>query len=216
MFWRRRKRLDEEVESHLEEETAENIARGMDPEAARNAALRAFGNVGSVKEISRERDPMYWLDTIWQDIRFGLRLIARSKWTSVAIVATLTVGIALNVSVFSLLNGFLLRPWIRTEPGTFVSIYPKFSGHYALRFSDGGMSQPDYIRYRDSAKSLKSLAAYRLLSLTLAGPESASIRTGLVSCNFFDVIRRGSPVLGRYLRADECAPLLFAPCGCCK
>jgi len=54
----------------------------------------------------------------------------------------------------------LLRPWVRTHPETFVSLHPQFSGQYALRFSDGGMSQPDYVRYRDSAKSLESLAAY--------------------------------------------------------
>ena len=55
MFWRRRRRLDEEVESHLAEETADNIARGMDPAAARHAALRTFGNVEAAKETARER-----------------------------------------------------------------------------------------------------------------------------------------------------------------
>ena len=92
----------------------------------------------------RERDPLYWVDTLWQDIRFAFRLIARNKWLSVTIVATLTIGIALNVSVFSLLNGSLLRPWVRSEPETFVSVIPRYSGEYRLRFSIGGMSQPDY------------------------------------------------------------------------
>ena len=51
------RRLDEEVESHLAEETADNIARGMDPETARRAALRTFGNVEAAKETARERRP---------------------------------------------------------------------------------------------------------------------------------------------------------------
>ena len=124
MFWRRG-RLDEEVESHLAEETSDNMARGLDPTAARHAAMRAFGNVEAAKEIVRERDPLYWADTLWQDVRFAFRLIVRNTWLSATIVATLTVGIALNVSVFSLLNGFLLRPWVRTEPDTFVSVFPR-------------------------------------------------------------------------------------------
>jgi predicted permease len=205
MFWRRRQRLDEEVQSHLAEETADNIARGMDPVMARNTALRTFGNVGSAKEKARELDPLYWLDTLWQDTCFAFRLLARNRWISAAIVATLTVGITLNVSVFSLLNRLLLRPWVRSEPETFVSLIPRFSGKYGLRFSDyASMPQPDYVRYRDSAKSLQSLAAYRTLTVTLSGEESGTIRGGLISCNLFDVIRPGPPLVGRYLTLDEC------------
>jgi predicted permease len=205
MFWRRRKRLDEEVQSHLAEETADNIARGMDPVKARNTALRTFGNVGSAKEKARELDPLYWLDTLWQDTCFAFRLIARNRWISATIVATLTVGITLNVSVFSLLNRLLLRPWVRSEPETFVSLIPRFSGKYGLRFSDyAAMPQPDYVRYRDSAKSLQSLAAYRTLTVTLSGEESGTLRGGLISCNMFDVIRPGPPAVGRYLTWDEC------------
>jgi hypothetical protein len=210
MFGRRRRR-DDEIESHLAEETADQIAGGLDPTAARNAALRNFGNVESVKELMRERDPMYWLDALWQDVRFAFRLIARNRWVSATIVATLTVGIALTVSVFSLLNGLLLRPWVRTQPESIVGLYPQFSGQYALRFSDGGMSQPDYFRYRDSAKSLESLAAYRLLSLTLGGPASRGIRAGLISCDFFDVIRPGPAVSGRYFQPGECSTPMQAP-----
>jgi predicted permease len=205
MFWRRRQRLDDEIRSHLEEEAADNIARGMDPGTARRAALRTFGNVGAVREKSRELDPLYWLDTLSQDFRFAFRLIARNRWISLTIVATLTVGIALNVTVFSLLNAVLMRAWVRTEPETFIRIIPQFSGKYDLRFSDSGsMSQPDYEHYREAARSLQSLAAYRFLPLTLSGSESGALRGALVSCNLFDVVRPGPPVAGRYFLSDEC------------
>ena len=83
------------------------------------------------------------------------------------------------MSVFSLLNRLLLRPWVQHEPETFVSLIPRFSGKYDLRFSDyGAMPQPDYARYRDSAKSLQSLAAYRTLVVTLSGEESGALRGG--------------------------------------
>ena len=205
MFWRSRNRLDEEVASHIAEEIADNIARGMNPAAAREAAMRAFGNVQTAKETVREHNPWYWLDTLWQDVYFAFRLIARNPSLSATIVATLTMGIALNVSVFSLVNGYLLRPWVRSEPETLVSVFPRFSGDYNLQYSDGGMSQPDYARLRDSAESLSVLAAYRLMNVTLSGTESGSIRAGLVSCNVTDVIRPDTPLLGRYLASDECA-----------
>src|SRR5262245_35843191 len=99
MFWRRRGRLDEEIESQLDEETADNIARGLDPDLARAAALRAFGNVERAKEIVRERNAWYWLDTFSQDVSFACRVIVRSPLLSAAILATLTAGIALNISV---------------------------------------------------------------------------------------------------------------------
>lgn len=204
MFWRRRSRLDEEIESHLAEETADNVARGMDSVTAREAALQTFGNVERAKELVRERNRWYWLDTLAQDVSFACRLIRRSPVLSATIFTTLTIGIALNVSVFSLVNGLLLRPWVRSEPETVISLFPRYSGDYNLRYSDGGMSQPDYARLRDSARSLSVLSAFRLLSVTLTGPEAGSIRTGLVSCNVTDVVRPDPPITGRYLRSDEC------------
>jgi predicted permease len=137
-------------------------------------------------------------------VSFAWRLILRSPILSAAILTTLTIGIALNVSVFSLVNGLLLRPWVASEPETFISVFARYSGDYDLRYSDGGMSQPDYARLRDSARSLSALSAFRLLSVTLSGPESGSIRTGLVSCDVTDVVRPDPPIMGRYLTADEC------------
>lgn len=205
MFWRRRTRLDEEIDAHLAAETAENLERGMDASEARNAALRTFGNVEAAKERARELDPLYWLDTLWQDTRFALRMIGRNRWISLTIIATLTVGIALNVSVFSLLNRLLLRPWVEKSPETFVSLIPRYSGEFKLRYSSGGISQPDYTLYRDSAKSVESLAAFRAMAVTLGGEHAARIRSGLISCNLFDVVRTGPPIAGRYFEPDECA-----------
>lgn len=73
------------------------------------------------------------------------------------------------------------------------------------------MTQPDYERYRDSATSLESLAAYQPASVTLSGEESGTLRAVLISCNFFEVIRTERPVLGRPLRSDECEVTGQAP-----
>jgi predicted permease len=201
----RRRPLDEEIESHLAEEMADNLARGMDPEAARRAALRTFGNVEAAKERVRELDPGYWIDTVWQDVRFACRQIVRNRWVSTTTVATLTIGIAINVAVFSLLNALLLRPWVRADPETFVSVIPRFTGEYRLRHSYyGSVSQPDYARYRET-KSLESLAAYQMFGLTMSEAVSGSVRGGLVSCNLFETVKPGLPVVGRYFSAGDCA-----------
>jgi len=152
----------------------------------------------------RKRHLWDWLDTLARDVSFACRLIRRSPILSPTILTTLTIGIALNVSVFSLVNGLLLRPWVRSEPETFISVFPQYSGDYALRYSDGGMSQPDYVRLRDSATSLSALSAFRLMKVTLGGPESGSIRAGLVTCDVTNVVRPDPPIMGRYLTTDEC------------
>ena len=93
----------------------------------------------------------------------------------------------------------------RPEPDTFIGLHARYSGKYRLEYSDGGITQPDYVRFRDSAKSLAALAAYRLENLTLSGAEAGRIRGGLISCNMADVIRPAPPLLGRYLTSDDCA-----------
>ena len=152
----------------------------------------------------RKRHLWDWLDTLARDVSFACRLIRRSPILSATILTTLTIGIALNVSVFSLVNGLLLRPWVRSEPETFISVFPQYSGDYALRYSDGGMSQPDYVRLRDSATSLSALSAFHLMKVTLGGPESGSIRAGLVTCDVSNVVRPDPSIMGRYLTTDEC------------
>jgi hypothetical protein len=78
----RRKRmledLDRDIQEHIERETQDNIDRGMSAEEARYAALRKFGNVRRVKEDTWEVWNMAWLEQLWQDVRFGLRMLLRN------------------------------------------------------------------------------------------------------------------------------------------
>src|SRR6202163_2151681 len=79
---RRRKRmleeLDQDIRDHIECETQDNIERGMSPEEARYAAVRKFGNVTRVKEETREVWSLVWLEQLFEDIRFGLRMLRKS------------------------------------------------------------------------------------------------------------------------------------------
>jgi len=140
--------LDEEIAAHLEMMTEDNVRAGMTPEEARRAARRTFGHVESTKESYRDQRGMPWAAVLRQDLKYAWRGLRRSPGFALTALLTLGFGLGLCSTLFTILNGVLLKPL----PGV-----PQPSGLIGLQ---APVSYPAFEAYRDQADVLSGAAAF--------------------------------------------------------
>jgi len=190
--------LAEEMRLHVEMKREENLASGMPPADARPTAERDFGRSSRLMQESRDTWSFALLDSLWQDVRLGLRALRmRPGFTAVALVS-LALGIGANTAVFTMVNEAFLRPLPVRAPEELVSLENAASHQMFPAFS-----YPNYEDFRDRSDAFSGLIAYRFAPLSVSHDGVAERMWGyLVSGNYFEVLGL-EPSLGRLLSPED-------------
>src|SRR5690349_10206408 len=191
-----------ELESHLELLTQENVRRGMPLEKARRAARVRLGGVPQIRERHREMHTLPLLETVVQDIRYGVRTLRKSPGFTAVAVLTLALAIGANTAIFTIVNGLMLRalPVAAPEQLALVSTWSAVNDGFP-----GGWNMVMWEQIRQRAPSLGRALAWTVLPqrLDLATEGEADPVDGIfVSGNFFQELGV-VPVLGRTFTNTE-------------
>ncbi|HXZ19324.1 MAG TPA: ABC transporter permease, partial [Candidatus Acidoferrales bacterium] len=193
--------LNEEVQGHLRMAAQERVEQGESAERARAAALREFGNVGLVEEVTRETWGWGWIETFLQDLRYGLRMLGKNPGFTLVAVLTLALGIGANTAVFSLVDAILLRPLPYRNPSELVVVsetVPEMGGGFEL-----GMAAGEYLDYRDRNRSFAQTGAHEGAGFNLTGEGNPlRVNAAAVTASVFQLLGV-PPRLGRVFTAEE-------------
>jgi putative ABC transport system permease protein len=168
-LWRRRRdeELEEEIRRHLEMAIRDRIERGENPEQAAAAARREFGNLGLIKEVTREMWGLAWLGQFGRDVRYGTRMLLKNRAFTVAAVLVMALGIGPNTAMFSILYGVFWGPTGNRNESRLVAIWSRpLDDSVKLRGDTDGMdrtrihvSPRDYQEWKRRSKSFETFIA---------------------------------------------------------
>jgi predicted permease len=200
--WNRAKAsLSEELEFHLKMEVEERVARGEDPGQARAAALRQFGNLPLIKDVTRVSWGWLWLENLLHDLRHALRQLRRAPAFTATALLTLAFGIGANLGVFQILYAVILSDLPVPHPDEIVAVHVAQSPFD----HDWEVSYPAYQRLRASTPDIPLIATAYAGDATVEILHHASVKAycRLVSSNYFSGLGV-TPAAGRlFVQADE-------------
>jgi len=204
MFGRKRKSNDftSEIEAHIQLESGRLFEQGLSEEEARAAARRSFGNITQAEERFYESVHWLWWDHLWQDVRYGLRMLGKSPGFTVIAVLTIALGIGATTAIFSVVDATLLHPLPYPQPEQLVSVEDDLPGVGA---QDVGMSVPEW-------QDLQRAGIFEYVSVIGGGDvnltgssQPTRIRFLAVSPNYFAVLGV-KPELGRSFNPEDQTP----------
>jgi predicted permease len=199
--------LQEEMDAYLAEETAENIARGVNPEEALRRARLKLGNPRSVRETLWRQNTVSLVDTLGRDLKYATRALVRTPGFSLIAIAVMALCIGATTSLFTVVRSVLLRPLPFRDPGRLVMLYEHFRDSRSNQegFNYNTVAPADYYDWRTQTHGFEDMAAIRYWQFTLTGergelPEQVSARGG--SWNLFPLLGV-QPAIGRTFTESE-------------
>jgi predicted permease len=196
--------IDEELRSHIEMRTEDNMANGMPREDARRDALIRFGNRTAIKEKATGEDAVLVLEDMWRDIRLACRQLLKSPSFTITAIITLGLGIGANVATFSVVDAVMLRPLPYGHPERLIDVVP-MNSRFPLDYSHN-LSYPDYFDFRASNHTLTHLVSYHDASYTMTGLGSpVRLEAEIVSWDLLPALGV-QPEMGRGFSPEEEKP----------
>src|SRR6267378_688623 len=193
--------LDSEVQSHLDMLIAENIRRGMTPEAARHAAKREFGGVEQTKEEYREQRGLPLLDGWLQDVRFAVRMLFKRPGFTLIAVGTLALGIGANTAIFTVVHSVLLQQLPFSKADRLAIVWSVYGNE-----GRAPASGPELMTIRERSRLFEDLGGIWAQSGALTGEsEPEQVKLGMVTANFLGILGT-NPQLGRLFLSSEEGP----------
>jgi predicted permease len=192
--------FDDEVQTHVGMLTERFVRQGMPFEDARCAAQRQFGNRTVLKEIRNDMQTFAWLEALWRDLRYGVRVLVKNKGFAAVAAITLALGIGAITAIFSVVNAAILRPLPYPHPRRLAILWGNVK---RVRVERRGASYPDYLDWRGQTRSFETMAAFSGNKFALTGIDAPEPVSGeYVSQPYFSLLGI-QPALGRTFRPEE-------------
>jgi predicted permease len=194
--------LDKELRYHVERQTEENIAAGMNAREAREAASRMFGGVSQIEEECRDMRQTQYLDNFVQDLRYAVRMLGKSPAFTVVIVLTLALSIGANSAIFSVVDGVLLKPLPYPQAERIARVF-----YRSTSYAKFPVNPWDFLDFRARNRSFENFAMYTHADVQLSGTGSDPVKLSAfrISSGYFRVLGV-QPARGREFDFSEERP----------
>lgn len=207
---RRDAELAEEIQSHIAEETADNLARGLAPEEARRRAYVKFGNPQLVREQVRQQNTLVFLEGLWRDLRYAARTLGRSRGFAFMSVLVMALGIGGTVAMFTVVREVLLNPLPYPDSKNLYAVWEHETNDTFTHFQpnlpvDGG-SFEEWKKATEGSAEMAAISPWQNYNISAEGgklPET--VDAAMVTWDFFHVLGV-QPALGRWFTADDDRP----------
>ena len=202
----RKRKLDddfnEEIASHIDMATEENIRAGMGPQEARRQAVIRFGGIEAAREQHRDARGLPLIENIALDVRYAFRMFRKNPGFSLAVIITLALCVGANTAIYSMLDALIFKPLPFHESDRIFVIYNKDSVNAANSDKDAS-NIPQYLDFKENTDAFSHLALWQTRGFNLIiGDEDVRAAGAVATAEIFDVLGL-TPLLGRFFSKEN-------------